>query len=196
MRLGVRLYRRLNLSTLVDVKRGGDVWNGTRGALQSYGTSGYTANRAICQGTGASQVCTGNEQVFGRNGWFDGPVVGPGVGKAVPIGENWWRSPSAAGPGIGNNFNGPQAQFVEDGSFTRLREISASYTFDGPRLRSAIGLSSLDVRLAGRNLFLWTDYKGIDPETNLQGPIGAGRGQDYFNNPQTRSFVINLTLTR
>ena len=196
VRLGARLYRRINLSALVDVRRGGDVWNGTRAALQSYGTSKYTEGRASCVGTGDGQVCTGNEQVFGRGGWFDGPVVGPGVGKAVPIGENWWRAPSAAGPGIGNNFNGPQAQFTEDGSFTRLREVSVAYTVDGARLRGATGLSSVDVRLAGRNLFLWTKYEGIDPETNLQGPIGAGRGQDYFNNPQTRSWVINVTLNR
>jgi hypothetical protein len=180
----------------VDVRRGGDVWNGTRGALQSYGTSGYTANRAECTGTGAAQRCAGNERTFGSGGWFNGPVVGPGAGRAVPIGENWWRAAGAAGPGLGNNFNGPSAQFVEDGSFTRLREVSVAYTFEGARLRSATGLGSVDVRLAGRNLFLWTDYQGIDPETNLQGPIGAGRGQDYFNNPQTRSWVFNVTLSR
>ena len=196
VRVGARLYRRVTLSALLDVRRGGDVWNGTRGAMQSYGTSKYTEHRAICTGSGSSQVCTGNEQVFGRGGWFDGAVVGPGAGKAVPIGENWWRIAGAAGPGLGNNFNGSQAQFVEDGGFTRLREVSMAYTFDGARLRAATGLSNVDVRVAGRNLFLWTKYQGIDPETNLEGPIGAGRGVDYFNNPQTRSWVVNVTLAR
>ncbi len=189
-RTGLRLWQRLSLSALVDVRRGGDVWNGTRGALQSYGTSGYTSSRAICTGTRSAPQCTGNNQVFGTAGWFPGPVFGPGAGTAVPIGENWYRV------GLGNNFNGPSAQFVEDGSYTRLRELSAAYTFDGATIRRVTRLSSLDLRLAGRNLFLWTKYKGIDPETNLAGPIGAGRGQDYFNNPQTRSVVLNVTLNR
>jgi hypothetical protein len=39
------------------------------------------------------------------------------------------------------------------------------------------------------------DYNGIDPETNLEGAYGIGRGQDYFNNPQTRSFVFTISST-
>ena len=190
LRTGVRLFGRVSLNALLDVRRGGTVWNGTRGALQSYGTSGYTAVRAACTGPRGNPTCTGNLQTFGSAGWFPGPVTGPGAGTPVPIGENWWRV------GLGNNFNGPQAQFNEDGSFTRLREVSAAYTFDGPTFRRVTRLSSMDVRLAGRNLALWTKYTGIDPETNLEGPIGAGRGQDYFNNPQTRSVVLNVTLNR
>jgi hypothetical protein len=54
----------------------------------------------------------------------------------------------------------------------------------------------MDVRLAGRNLGLWTDYTGIDPETNLTGSLGIGRGQDYFNSPQNRSWVISVGLNR
>ena len=190
VRTGLRLWQRVSLTALLDLRRGGDVWNGTRGALQSYGTSAYTAVRAACTGTRSNPTCTGNEHAFGSSDWYPGPVTGPGAGKAVPIGENWWRV------GLGNNFNGPSTQFVEDGSFTRLREISASYTFDGAGVRRVTRLSSVDLRLAGRNLALLTKYTGIDPETNLQGPVGAGRGQDYFNNPQTRSVVLNVTLNR
>ena len=187
IRTGLRLWRRVSFSALVDIRRGGDVWNGTRGALQSYGTSAFTAVRATCT---KSRTCTGNLQTFGSGSWFPGAVTGPGAGTPVPIGENWWRV------GLGNNFNGSQAQFVEDGSYTRLRELSVAYTFDGATIRRVAGLGAVDVRLAGRNLFLSTKYTGIDPETNLSGPIGAGRGQDYFNNPQTRSVVLNVTLTR
>jgi hypothetical protein len=50
--------------------------------------------------------------------------------------------------------------------------------------------------LSGRNLRVWTKYSGIDPETNLEGALGVGRGQDYFNSPQTRSFVLTFGLNR
>jgi hypothetical protein len=50
--------------------------------------------------------------------------------------------------------------------------------------------------VAGRNLHTWTDYTGIDPESNLGGAAVLIQGIDYFNNPQTRSFVISLGLNR
>ena len=47
-----------------------------------------------------------------------------------------------------------------------------------------------------RNLHTWTKYLGVDPETNLEGSLGIGRGQDYFNNPQTRSIIVTVGLNR
>jgi TonB-linked SusC/RagA family outer membrane protein len=66
-------------------------------------------------------------------------------------------------------YNGLVANdyFVEDGSFVKLRELSASYTFATPML-ARIGLdryaSGVKFALIGRNLFTWTDYTGFDPE--------------------------------
>jgi len=50
--------------------------------------------------------------------------------------------------------------------------------------------------VAGRNLHTWTNYRGIDPEANLAGATALIQGVDYFNNPQTRSFVLSLGLNR
>ena len=102
----------------------------------------------------------------------------------MPIGENWYT-------GQGSGLGIVASQFLEDGSFVKLREISVGYTFDGPWVRNQ-RFSSLDLRLAGRNLIMWTTYSGIDPETSLGGAEVAAQGVDYFNNPQTRSFVIRL----
>lgn len=179
IRSGLTLFKKLSVSALVDIKNGGQVWNGTRLALQSYGTAATTAGR--------DKMYT-----FGTDvpGFPKGAVAGPGAGKSVKVGENWWRT------GIGNNFNGPTSQGVESGGFTRLREVSVAYSFDNKWVRDLLAMSTFDVRLSGRNLLLRTKYSGIDPETNLTGPIGVGRGQDYFNSPNTRSWVVNFQFNR
>jgi TonB-linked SusC/RagA family outer membrane protein len=188
LRVGLTFFKKLTLSTLVDVRKGGDVYNGTRGALYQFGTWKETERRANCTATG----CTGNELVFGET-FQPGPTFGPGKGKAVPIGENYYADGVGGGGGIFTGVSGP---LIEDGSWTRLREVSASYSFAGAWLRNKLNLSSADLRIAGRNLLLSTNYTGIDPETNLNGSTTLDRGSDYFNNPQTRSFTISLSLNR
>ena len=187
------LFKKFQISTLLDVKKGGVNWNGTRLALQRFGTSDYTATRATCaQLSTDGSSCTrwqGNEQTFGRTIEKSPGVVGPGADKAVPVGENWWRQ------GLGNNFNGPTGQGIEDANYVKLREISATYVWENARVRNLTGFTAIEFRVAARNLKTWSDYKGVDPETNLEGSFGIGRGQDYFNNPQTRSFIFTINLT-
>ena len=42
------------------------------------------------------------------------------------------------------------------------------------------------------NLISWNDYTGVDPETSLIGAITPVPGINYFNNPQTRSWVFTI----
>ncbi len=108
---------------------------------------------------------------------FEG--YGPGAGTEVVLDQSWYR-------GAGNLVT---YQFIEDASYVRLREIAISYNIKH-KFVSYFGLSDIDVRLSGRNLHLWTDYTGIDPETNLNNT--NGRGMDYFNMPNTKSYVLTL----
>ena len=78
----------------------------------------------------------------------------------------------------------------------KLREISIGYSFDQSWVTRGLGLSNLDVRIAGRNLKTWTKYTGLDPETSLGGSINRVTGVDYFNLPQTRSIVLTVGLNR
>ena len=188
-----------SVSGLLDVRRGGVVWNGTKGALYNFGTHKDTEVRATCglNDAGDDYACAGNARVFGSTytpgrsqsdpGTF--AVTGPGAGKAVPIGENWFT-------GKGSGFSLPSAQFFEGGSFAKLREVSVGYTVTSAAFRRLTGFGAMDVRVAGRNLALWTRYTGVDPETNLGGPAVGATGIDYFNTPLTRSVVVTIGLTR
>jgi hypothetical protein len=52
----------------------------------------------------------------------------------------------------------------------------------------------MDVKFAARNLKLWTNYSGLDPEVNLGGAAASNRGIDFFNTPLTRGFVVSVAL--
>jgi len=184
-------FRKLQVSGLLDIRHGGQIWNGTKGALWSYGTRGDTQQRAACTDQNDPTSCTGNPKVFGQGGWYDGPVAGPGAGQTVSIGEYFYRHVVAC------PFIGIDEPCIEDAGFVKLREVSVSYTLDAPWVQRSLGFSSIDLRVSGRNLKTWTNYTGYDPETNLGGAISANAGAggvDYFNNPQTRSFVFSVTL--
>jgi TonB-linked SusC/RagA family outer membrane protein len=82
-------------------------------------------------------------------------------------------------------------EFIEDGSFIKLRELSLGYRFDAPWVRR-LGASEMGVRLAGRNLYTWTDYSGIDPEVNLFAASTVARGVDFATTPIPRTWVLGL----
>ncbi|CAN5275914.1 SusC/RagA family TonB-linked outer membrane protein [soil metagenome] len=177
----------LRISGLVDIKQGGDVWNGTKGALVFFGTS----EASLPYHGAGTPVTFGQDYMpnFGVNPNFPGGVAGPGVGTPVVLNWDTW----AIG-GLGSGFTGPFTQFIEDGSFVKLRDISVSYTLEMPWIER-LGFTSIDLTASGRNLKTWTDYTGIDPESNLTGQ-STGRGLDYFNNPQTRSYIFTVNLNK
>jgi TonB-linked SusC/RagA family outer membrane protein len=170
-------FKKVSVSGLLDIRHGGENYNGTRGAMDHFGTSEESA-----------QLRTGGDFVFGQT-YLKGPVAGPGAGTAVPLDEAWFTGP-------GGVFNGPVSLFIEHSGFVKLREISVGYTFDQPWVNRILGFHSIDVRVAGRNLVTWTKYTGIDPETSLLGSATSVRGIDYFNDPQVRTFLLTLTLNR
>jgi hypothetical protein len=92
--------------------------------------------------------------------------------------------------------------WTEKGDFTKLRYISATYTL--PRRWSAklFGGRSASLTLAGRNLYMWTNYHGSDPEVedftdqaNLVGTAGRFGRRDYYQIPAPRSYTLTLHLS-
>ncbi len=163
VRTAFTIFDDIQISALLDIKQGGDVWNGTVGALMYFGTAQETADR-------------GSKVVF--------QGFGPGAGKEVVKDQAYYT-------GVGSGFVGPSSQDMEDGSYVKLREVAVAYTFRNFTMRDWTGISAIDIRLSARNLYTWTNYTGIDPETNLTGGTNL-RGLDYFNNPQTRTIILSL----
>ncbi|MGI8404004.1 MAG: SusC/RagA family TonB-linked outer membrane protein [Thermomicrobiales bacterium] len=81
-------------------------------------------------------------------------------------------------------------QFIQDASFVKLREISATYTLPGRFVRGVQGAS---FTIAARELGLWTDYRGPDPEVNSN-PTGLFAGDQAVLPPLSR-FTATLNLT-
>jgi TonB-linked SusC/RagA family outer membrane protein len=179
LRSSLVLFNSLRLSGLLDVSHGGEMWNGTRGALMFHGT-----HRESLPFQGA-----GTRGSFGDEFHPEWEVGGPGAGRDTTLN---WANWTVGGPGSG--FTGPASTFIEDAGFVKLRDVSVSYTLEREWLERRFGLSSATLSLSGRNLKTWTRYTGIDPESNLTGQ-SVGRGIDYFNNPQTRSWVVSVNLS-
>jgi TonB-linked SusC/RagA family outer membrane protein len=85
-------------------------------------------------------------------------------------------------------FVGPriQEEHVQDGSFTKLREVALSYTFN--KLKFA---QSMKFSLIGRNLISFDNYNGFDPEISSAGQ-SIVRGDDFgaFPIPRTIQFSV------
>jgi len=173
---------KLTFGALADVRKGLTIWNGTRGILLRFGVLDETLVR---ERTGT----------FGKDWATDvyPHVAGPGAGTVAFSTPNEWQDWFL---GEGGGFGTTGAQFVEDASFVKLRELSLSYSFDQQWIRDRFNFSSVDLRIAGRNLKTWTRYRGLDPEANLGGAEWLTQGTDYFNSPQTRSFVLSFSLNR
>lgn len=99
---------------------------------------------------------------------------------------------------IGNresSTNSPDVstRFLEKGDFLRLQDVSLGYNLP---IKSK-SISSLRVFVNGQNLWLLTDYSGVDPEVNTNKQIDdiPSAGIDYSVYPRARTFSIGANVT-
>ena len=119
--------------------------------------------------------------------------------ELLPYGD-----PRKLPPGFNARTQGIFEYWIEDGTFIKLREVSASYTLDWAPLRRWVR-EGVDLTLSGRNLYVWTDYSGYDPEINLFGTNAGGlgsvqttaadRGFDFGGYPIPRTYSITARFT-
>lgn len=86
--------------------------------------------------------------------------------------------------------------YIEDGSYMKVRELSLSYDLSDDMVGSLLwsGVRSASVTLSGRNLFVITDYSGLDPEVSNFGSQAIARNIDVAPFPPSRSFWISFSL--
>jgi TonB-linked SusC/RagA family outer membrane protein len=87
--------------------------------------------------------------------------------------------------------------YPRDASYTRLKDITLSYTVS-QKVLDALKLGSLTVYASGRNIYTWTKWIGWDPENNvaMRGTGTSGTLGSWTNNyPSIRSFVFGLNVS-
>ena len=160
-------WKGLTVSGLLDIRKGGDIWNGTNARMNRIGISEASGER---------------DHTFVIEGVIE-QADGSYVANDIEIApEDYW------GDYLGDF--GASSQAIQDGGWVRLREVKLAYTFT---LDPKNVIKGLSVSATGRNLWLKTDYLGVDPETSLTGAGSNISGFDWFNNPGTKSYLFSVS---
>ena len=178
---GNETFGRVALSAVVDIRKGGDILNLDNFYMNFYGVTKATEVR---EGTYVDP----NDPTQGTQGpafvWENG-VKADGTPNdiSVPYNEQYWRI----------NWGLAQEDWVEDGSYVRLREVTLGYELPSSVMKD-LPFSDLSVRVTGRNLILHApNFSGSDPETSL---YGSANGQGFYNfiTPATRSWNVAVNI--
>ncbi|HEA21025.1 MAG TPA: SusC/RagA family TonB-linked outer membrane protein [Pricia antarctica] len=102
---------------------------------------------------------------------------------------------SVVDEGVVLSATNPSTYFLEKGDFVRLQTASISYNvpLSGDGLFKSMRLSAI-----GQNLFLITDYSGLDPEVSTDNIPANGlpsAGIDYLSYPRPRTYSIGFNVT-
>ncbi|GAA4280840.1 SusC/RagA family TonB-linked outer membrane protein [Gaetbulibacter aestuarii] len=179
-------YKNLNLSFLIDIQKGGDVFS--LDTWYGYATGLYDFSAGTNDlGNPVRDPITGTAGNYGAD---SGGVILPGV--------NADGSPNQTRNYVGWYANGwgyaraPNAAHVYDAGFVKLREVSLTYNFTD-NILGKTPFTSASLSVIGRNL--WIIDKSVpyaDPEAGL----GAGNIQGYQSGsyPAVKEVGANLKL--
>jgi len=69
-----------------------------------------------------------------------------------------------------------------------------TYTMPVQFAQRVLHTRSASVTLSGRNLGLWTNYAGQDPNMDTSGFLSEAASNNGFGTPQPRSWILRFTL--
>lgn len=187
-------YKNLNLSFLFDFRVGGEIYNGTDYFMTVNGMSKRTMQRDVLTldgvvntGTAAAPVYEDKTFTYEAGGFYD--IRGIQTSGESII-QNYWS----------DFYTRESANFMTNTNWLRLRSISLSYNFANELVKN-VGLSKVikgaTATLTGTNLWLLTNYKGMDPETSAAGSgiVGSSSvGIDYNGVPSTTGVALGINL--
>lgn len=87
------------------------------------------------------------------------------------------------------------SEFIEDGSFLRISDVTFAYTFN-KKITNKLKLKGLKVFASGKNLYVFSNYSGYDPEVNTrQGQTGdLMTSLDFSSYPRARAFSVGFNI--
>jgi ferric enterobactin receptor len=177
-------YKAFTLSVLLDIRIGGDVFNGTESALVSNGLSKKTllndrqsvTLKGVSSRTGSDTTVT-----YNANQSYN---IGGTTYSGTNLIQQYWSNYAA------NSYN-----FITSVNWLKLRSLSLTYDFSGI-LKNQKVIKGLSATVVGTNLFTWTNYKGMDPEVSAAGGTGGSgsTGIDYLGVPAVASFTFGVNV--
>ena len=178
-------YKKFTLSFLFDIRKGGDIFNGTEYYMIQNGLSKETLlnDRQSVTVTGVNSV-TGAD--FSQTYQADQSYT---IGSTTYSGKNliqkYWANYAA------NSYN-----FLTSVNWIKLRSLSLTYDLMGV-LKNQKVIKGISLTATGTNLATWTNYKGMDPEVSAAGGTGGSgsTGIDYLGVPTVASFTFGINVT-
>ena len=188
-------YKGWNLSFLFDYRVGGDVFNGTDYFLTQNGMSNRSVDRESLTISGVSKNPVTNELENKSVTYEAGKMYEIKTGDKVikQSGESLIQSYYQ------NSYHLESTNYITKTNWLRLRALSLSYSLSDNILKGQNVVKGVTATVSGTNLWLWTNYKGMDPEASAAGSgvVGSSSaGMDYCGVPSTAgvSFGINITF--
>ncbi|MFT3934051.1 MAG: SusC/RagA family TonB-linked outer membrane protein [Chitinophagaceae bacterium] len=178
-------YKSFTLSFLLDIRKGGDVFNGTEYALVANGLSKKTLlndrQSVTVTGVNSSTGADFNQTyTVGQN-----YTIGSTTYAGAYMVQQYWANYAA------NSYN-----FITSVNWVKLRSLSLTYDFSRV-LKNVKVIKGISATMVGTNLFTWTNYKGMDPEVSAAGGTGGSgsQGIDYLGVPAVSSFTFGLNIS-
>ena len=175
-------YKNFSLDIAFDTSQGNEIGERTRYVLYGFGTHSDVGNTV----TPSSDLKNYAGATIPAGVPVRGNIMDYGAGPVL-LDEKWYTT---LGGGFGGSVINEFA--IGDASYVRLRELTAALNLTGNWIKK-LNLESVKLNVTGRNLALWTDLRGIDPDVNQFGN-GNGKGLDYFTNPSSKSILFGLNI--